>query len=388
MKILYLHRTQAQGVEGVHVGEIVKAMRQLGHGVHIISPVGERLPDEMEKGAAPGASWKKRLFRLITRYLPEPVFELLELLYNLQALRQIRVAVTPPDVEAIFERYAIFGLAGAHIARSWNKPLYLEINYTSQSPLVRRRSQIFKSLARSLDRRLFRRAAGFFAVSTYLKDHLIRDYGVPPEKIHVLPNAADPAVFDPARVKPAAGVPDGRWIGFVGGFYPWHGLELLLNAFQRIAPEFPDARLLLIGDGPMRAEIERRVVAHGLSARVLLPGRVAHAQLPGYLARFHIGVMPDSNVYGSPMKIFEYMAMAKPVVVPDYGPLRDVVTDAREGLIFRPGDADDMARCFRSLLRDDALYGSMAQRARACVLARHNWLSNARAILQAMQQGS
>lgn len=381
MNLLYLHRTQAQGVEGVHIGEIVKAMRRLGHTVRIVSPVGDRFGDEAAAGAAKPTGMRK-LYGFVTRHLPEVAFELLELAYNLKAVRDIRRHARPDDVDAIFERYAIFGLAGAYVARRWGKPLYLEINYTSQSALVRRRSRLLQPLARALDRRLFRQAAGLFAVSSYLKDHLVRDFGVPADKVYVLPNAADPDVFDPARI--AAAPADGRLIGFVGGFYRWHGLPLLLEAFTRIAPDFADARLLLIGDGPMRSEIERRVASNGLRERVLLPGRMPHAALPAQMASFHVGVMPDSNDYGSPMKIFEYMAMGKPVVVPDYGPLRDCVSDGEEGFIFRPGDAADLARCLARLLDDAALYRRMAERARRRVLERHNWRRNAETILQTM----
>lgn len=386
MRILYLHRTQAKGVEGVHIGEVIKAMRAEGHDVQIVSPVGGQIGAASDKKAQAGS--KARLFAAITRHMPELGFELLELAYNLQAIRQIRGACRRDSVDAIFERYSIFGLAGVFMAGRWRRRFYLEVNYTSCSPLVRRRSALLRPLARWVDRRLFQSAAALFPVSTVLKEQLIRDYGVAPDRIHVLPNAADPAVFDPARIAPhTSAAMSGRLIGFVGGFYPWHGLPLLLDAFMRIAPQLPDARLLLIGDGPMRGEIERRIKAHGLEGRVVLAGSIAHAALPPYIASFHIGVMPDSNDYGSPMKIFEYMAMGKPVVVPDYGPLRDAVTDGEEGLIFAPGNAADLARCLMALLGDPALHRKMSARARDRILTRHNWRENTRTILRVMQTG-
>ena len=380
LKILYLHRTQADGVEGVHIGEIVTAMRRLGHHVEIVSPVGNRLGDGGLAAAPTPPTLKQRALRLVSRILPEWCFELLELSYSLLAIADVRRRFTPDDVDVIFERYAIFAFAGAHLARAWHKPFYLEVNYTCQSALVRRRSAILKPLARSVDRLVFRRATGLFPVSSVLKDHLVRDYAVAPEKIRVLPNAADPARFDPAKTAPVPGA--GRAIGFVGGFYPWHGLDLLLAAFRQVAPEFPDTYLLLVGDGPMRATIERQALAVGLEQRVLLPGRAPHRELVSSLARFHVGVVPDSNDYGSPMKVFEYMAMAKPVIAPDYGPLRDALTDGEEGLLFRPGDAGDLARCLRTLLSDPASYERMASAARSRVVATHNWTANARVILQ------
>lgn len=378
MHILYLHRTQGQGVEGVHVGEIVESFRRLGHRVSLVSPAGEQLAQGT--GPAGQPSRRQRLFRAISRHVPELIFECLELAYNLQALHQAKARFGPDDVDMIFERYAIFGVAGALLARQWNKPLLVEVNYTSRSPLVRHRSALLKPLARYLDRRLFARAAGLAAVSSRLKDQLVEDYGVPPEKVIVLPNAADPEVFDPARIAPRP-LPEGKTVGFVGGFYPWHGLDLLVSAMQRVMAQVQAARLVLIGDGPMLPVIRERVRAAGLEERVLFTGRVPHGELPAYIAAFHVGVMPDSNDYGSPMKIFEYMAMGKPVVVPDYPPLLDVVRDGREGRIFRARDVQQLAQCLTTLLSDDDAYRRMSREARRRIEGVHNWRANACAIL-------
>jgi glycosyltransferase involved in cell wall biosynthesis len=388
MNILYFHRTQAKGVEGVHIKEIVRAFKRLGHKVDIVSPVGDRLEDEASPAkAAEAPGWRERFYRTLSRYLPELIFELAELLYNFQALRQARRTLDSSKVDMIFERYAIFGVAGAYLSKKWNKPLIIEVNYTSCSALVRHRSALLKPLARRLDQRIFDRALGLVAVSSRLKQHLTEVYGIPPEKIIVLPNAADPDVFDISRVarKPLP-FADGKIIGFVGGFYPWHGLDLLLSAFQSVAQKVGDARLLLVGDGPMMAEIRQRVDQSGLGDRVVLTGKVPHQDLPGYIANFYVGVMPDSNDYGSPMKIFEYMSMGKPVVVPDYPPLLDVVNDNEEGRVFPARNVQEMAACLEMLLTDTMAYQRMAEQARRKIVTKHNWLDNGRAILSLCEQ--
>lgn len=388
MNILYFHRTQAKGVEGVHIKEIVRAFQRLGHKVDIVSPVGDRLGDKTSSAkaaAAPG--WRERFYRSLSHYLPELIFELAELLYNFQALRQARRTLDSSKVDMIFERYAIFGVAGAYLSKKWNKPLIIEVNYTSCSALVRHRSALLKPLARRLDQRIFDRALGLVAVSSRLKQHLMEVYGIPPEKIIVLPNAADPDVFDISRVvRKSLPFTGGKIIGFVGGFYPWHGLDLLLSAFQSVAQKVGDARLLLVGDGPMMAEIRQRVHQSGLGDRVVLTGKVPHQDLPGYIANFYVGVMPDSNDYGSPMKIFEYMSMGKPVVVPDYPPLLDVVNDNEEGRVFPARNVQEMAACLEMLLTDTMAYQRMAEQARRKIVTKHNWLDNGRAILSLCEQ--
>src|SRR5690606_7095436 len=285
-------------------------------------------------------------------------------------------------VDAVYERYAIFGLTGARVAQRLGKPFVLEVNYTSRSPLVRRRNKLLAPLARRVDRYVFARASALAVVSSYLKRHLIDDYAVPESKISVIPNAADPEKLDPAR---HAGAPvrpgyEGRIVGFVGGFYPWHGLDLLVRAFRTVAARVPDARLVLIGDGPMRPAITSLVSDLGLSDKVVMPGQIPHGALHAHISFFDVGVMPDSNVYGSPMKVFEYMAMGKPVVVPDYPPLRDVVADGAEGRIFPPGDASALSECLEQLLADSALRELMGRRARAKIVSTHNWHNNAKMV--------
>ena len=387
MHFLYVHRTRATGVEAVHIGQIMLGLRKLGHDVSMLSPVGDYIEGISQpatqspagQGAAPVKTASKRSFEM-----PELLFECLELGFNLKAFIDGMRLSAKRNVDGIYERYSIFGLAGLLLSKWRRVPLVLEVNYTSLSPLVRKRSPLLKPLARWLDGVLFRSATHLLAVSSYLKDELVREFRVDPAAITVVPNAADPAVFDPSlgiAAQPATPLPSGPIVGFVGGFYKWHGLDLLVEAFLKVAVRHPDAALLLIGDGPMRAEVEAQVEARGLGGRVLMPGKVHHTRLAPYVARFGVGVMPDSNLYGSPMKIFEYMSMAVPVVAPDYGPLRDVLVDGQQGRIFRRRDVDHLAECISDLLADAALRRRMGEAARRSVIDTHNWLNNSKVAL-------
>lgn len=377
MNILYVHRTRATGVEAVHIGQIVLGMRKLGHRVEMLSPVGDYI-EHVTPAPAESTGGRGRLHGIGAR-LPELLFELLEMVYSAKATIEGLRRFPAGRIDGIYERYAIFGFAGALIARWRRVPWVLEVNYTSESPLVRPRSALFKPLARWLDGRLFRSATHIFAVSSFLKRQLVEDFGVDERRITITPNAADPAVFDPDAVPaPGAALPEGPIIGFVGGFYPWHGVDLLLDAFLKIVERHPQARLLLIGDGPMRQDLQQRVQQLGLSEQVLMPGKVAHSQLAPYVNRFDIGVMPDSNLYGSPMKIFEYMAMAVPVVVPDYDPLTDVVDDGVQGRIFKRRDVAHLSACLDQLLGDAAARRRMGERARQAIVDTHNWTNNAK----------
>ena len=386
MNILYVHRTRATGVEAVHIGQIVLGMRKLGHRVEMLSPVGEFI--EHVTPASTQATGRRGRLHGIGARLPEVLFELLEIAYSAKATLEGLRRFPAGSIDGVYERYAIFGFAGALIARWRRVPWVLEVNYTSESPLVRPRSRLFKPLARLLDRWLFRSATHIFAVSSFLKRQLVDEFGVDERRITITPNAADPAVFDPATVGvPGDALPQGPIIGFVGGFYPWHGVDLLLDAFLRIVERHPQARLVLIGDGPMRQELQDRVSRLGLSGQVLMPGKVAHSKLAPYVNRFDIGVMPDSNLYGSPMKIFEYMSMAVPVVVPDYDPLTDVVDDGVQGRVFKRRDVAHLSACLDQLLGDAPARRQMGERARQAVVDTHNWMNNARVAVEGLRSG-
>lgn len=385
LRITYLHRTQGHGVEGVHIRGIANGLRRLGHEVTVLSPGGSEsaAAPRAARPASPAApSLARRLMSWASRHMPEFVFELAEIGYNLLALRSLSRQRALQGTDLLYERYAIFAAAGAFFARRHGVPLLLEVNYTSRSPLVRQRSPMLLPLARRFDAWIFRQATALVAVSSRLRDELVADFGVPAAKILVVPNAADPEAFNTGITPLAeiAGVPlaGRKVVGFVGSFAPWHGLPLLLEAFRNVVATHHDALLVLVGDGPERGQIERLSAEAGLARQVLFAGSVGHDRLMHCVAAFSLGVMPDSNEYGSPMKIFEYMAMGKPVVVPDYPPLLDVITDGQQGRVFRRKDAQALASCISAYFGDPDRMAAAGRRARESVEREHNWLHNAR----------
>ncbi len=368
MNIVYIHRTRGKGVEGVHINEIVSQLEAMGHRVDRVCPL-----DEKDGAQAVGQTSKQG--NGLGSKLPEFVFELFEIAYNLLGLRKLMRISRRYPVDLIYERYAIFSVFGIFFAKRKQIPIVVEANYTADLPLVRKRNALLKPLARLLDRYIFLRATRIVAVSSFVRDHLVDTYKVDHERILVVPNAADPEKFPFTELDPE--VPH-KTVGFVGGFYPWHNVALLVAAFAELVSEYPDARLCLVGDGPERPSIERLVASLGIDEAVSFTGRVAHEQLAEFVAKFYIGVMPDSNLYGSPMKIFEYMSMGVPVVAPDYAPILDVVTDGEQGLIFRRRSQQDLIECLRRVLASDRLRRELSLKARKTIETERNWENNAR----------
>lgn len=388
MRLVLDHRTQGQGVEGVHLLGMARGFERAGAEVAIVSPPG------VEVGR-PGATPRRRsglrgLWWTLAEHVPETLFELMEIVYNVPAFFAIRRALTGPRADALYERYAFFHVAGALAARAAGVPLILEVNYTAATPLYRRRSRLLRPLARAAERFVFRRARLIVAVSSVLRDGIVAG-GIPADRVLVLPNAADPDRFRPgisgAAVRTRHGLDASRVVGFTGAFFPWHGVGFLLDALAELMREIPDAAVLLVGDGPERSALEARVRQEGLENRIRFAGWIGHEGLPEHVAAFDIAVMPDSNEYGSPMKIYEYMAMGKPVVAPRLGPLADGIVDGETGILFAPRDPAALRTALAALLGDEALRARMGASARAHVLANHTWDRNAARVLERIGAG-
>lgn len=382
MRLVVDHRTQGQGVEGVHLLGMAHAFERAGAEVAIVSPPGVEVG---RPGAAPRkAPGLRGLWWMLAEHVPETLFELMEIAYNVPAFLRLRRAVKEPRADALYERYAFFHVAGAMAARAAGVPLILEVNYTADTPLYRRRSRLLRPLARAAERFVFRRARLIVAVSSVLRNGIVAG-GIPADRVLTLPNAADPDRFRPEisgeAVRARHGLLGARVVGFTGAFFPWHGVGFLLDALAELLREMPDAAALLVGDGPERSLLEERVRQEGLGERVRFAGWIGHEDLPEHVAAFDIAVMPDSNEYGSPMKIFEYMAMGKPVVAPRLGPLADGIVDGETGILFPRRDETALRAALAALLGDEARRRQMGERARAHVLANHTWDRNAARVL-------
>jgi len=200
----------------------------------------------------------------------------------------------------------------------------------------------------------------------------------------VMANGADPRAFDPDRtdaalVRTRYGLGTGFVIGWSGVLREWHGLELLLEALERL----PDARLLVVGDGPARPALEAAAARAGVRDRLLITGRIPHGEMPAHVAAMDAAVVAhDRTGVASPMKLLEYMAMAKPVVAPRLDNIRDVVDDGRNGLLFSPGDAADLVRVLSNLQQDRALATQLGRTARATITTMRNWPAMAARVVQ------
>lgn len=383
MNIVYHHRTQGTGAEGVHIGHVIKGLRTIGHDVKVISPNNE---DPTKTGGnnpyESKQSVKAKALHLLSRKLPQALFELLEILYNLTAIRQLKKAVSESNVDFIYERNAFFLYAGAKISKKYAIPLIIEVNEVVGESRVR--GQKFVKLAQKIEKYAFEQADAIIVVSNFLKQK-IANLGVSEAKIHVIPNAADESIFAPDNcdnsVRDSLAVEDTSIIiGFIGWFVAWHNFELLVNAIAILNRSHP-TYLMLVGDGELKHAIIDQAKQLGCEQRLIFSGAVKHKEMPNYIQAMDICVIPGSNPYRSPIKLFEYMAMAKPTLAPALEPIEFVSQHEVNAMHFEPENLDSLVAQAEKLADSKELRDEIGTNARNTIMSKHLWIHNSERVI-------
>ena len=380
-KILYKHRTRGQDVERVHIDGMSNGFRGRGYSIDYCSPPAVAINDG---GGQPANKTASRFWNLVARKPPTIVYEFMTLAYNFVAGWKL-FRMTSNEYQFIYERYAFFDASTYLISKFRKLNVVLEVNgAVNRKDPTHARPIVLKRLASFLEHKTFSIARLIVVVSSSLKDSLV-DIGIPEEKILVLPNAVELDEFDntmsDADYRNRFNLAGKTVIGFVGSFTFWHKVGFLVQSLAARIKSDPNVHLLLIGDGPDRSKVEEQVNELGISERVSFAGKIPHAEIPAAIAAMDIGVMPHSNDFGSPMKIFEYMAMAKPTVAAKFRPIAEVINHGQNGLLFEPENREALLSCVSRLVDDPELRQRLGQQARLDVEAKHTWDANCSRLL-------
>jgi glycosyltransferase involved in cell wall biosynthesis len=174
--------------------------------------------------------------------------------------------------------------------------------------------------------------------------------------------------------------------GFVGTFGPWHGVLTLAEAIA-LLPNDCGVRFLLVGAGRLRDEVERIVRSAGKAERVIFAGQVTHERVPALLDACdillspHVPLADGSEFFGSPTKLFEYMAMGKGIIASRLGQIGEVLADEETALLVQPGNAQELSEAILRLSRSRELRESLGAAARRAAVERHTWQRNAERVL-------
>jgi glycosyltransferase involved in cell wall biosynthesis len=245
-------------------------------------------------------------------------------------------------------------------------------------------------VAREEARFTYHTAWKIICVSDPAKQHLVDVWRVNPEKIYVMPNGVDVSLFgaqhDPSPVRRKYGLDDLPVVGFVGGFQSWHGIDLLVESFARIRNAVPNCKLLLVGDGPYRMNVEDKIEELGMSTDVIITGLVPQNQVPELLSAMDVAVIPypklPKELWFSPLKLYEYMAAGKAIVASGSGQITEVIRDEYNGVLVKPGDVNELADKILNLLDNADRRAWLGNNAHQQAIERHSWQGYTRKLVE------
>lgn len=388
-RMLYLRPTVGSGASFggsvTHAHELIRAFGELGIDVLALT-TDDAIAATAAADPDPPCHWKLLKVGASLNALPASAAVADDLALVRGGVR------THADV--IYQRHARFSLCGAVLARVTRRPLFLEYNgsevftgkYWHTTPLKRQ-------LARC-ERAVLWTASKIFVVSDVDRRDLIAR-GIPAERIILNPNGVSPERFTTgggAAVRRELGLSsDDVVVGFVGTFGPWHGAPLLAGVFGRLSQSMPSLRALFVGQGPELDQTREEVRNSGSDEAIRFVGRISPPDVPAYLDACDILVaphvpLPDAiEFFGSPTKVFEYMAAGKAIVASRLGQIGEVLEHRRTALLVEPGDEAALGEAISTLARDPMLRAQLGSAAATRARARHSWSDRARRVAEAYE---
>lgn len=399
--LLYVVPRTAGRSAGVEAGLLASAAfatamgRRLG-GADLLTPEGLRAVEEAEE-AAIRVEYVPSAGRAAARRLPTAArLAIGDLRAWRQAVRLRRdgLGSRPAPYRLVVQSHHRFQDWGLRLARRLGVPFVLRVDaleVTEQETWGLRRPGWGGLVTRLGEVNIMRRADLVASVSEEL-DAQLGAAGVPAELRTVIPNGVDVRSFRP-------GPPDrdllrshgleGRFVvGWVGGFRPFHGLEIVPSLVRALRERVPEAVVCLVGDGPERERFSNRVAALGDAVR-LVPA-AAHGEVPRWLRSFDVclALGARAGFHYSPMKLYEYLACGRPVVATAAGQMAEVLTDGEDALLVPGRDPEALAEAVARLAMDPGLGRRIGSAGRALVERSGSWDARARTLIDELARRS
>lgn len=386
-RVVYLRSTPGPGTQAggaaSHIKGVVDGLRALGVELAIIS-----------NDLIAGFDVSDERFIVVPPETVGGTRALFDMHNNLVFTRAAVPLIKQANPDFIYQRYARFSWAGVAASVRTGRPLFLE--YNGSEVWVGKHWDRVGSL-RLLERyeRLNLRAAARIFVVSEVERRNLEARGVPAEKIVLNPNAVDVELFRPgvggAAMRRDLGIKESDLLaGFVGTFGPWHGVVQLAEAIKLI-PESVRLRFLFVGSGSLREQVEGILRNEIEARRVVFTGAVEHERVPALLDACDILVAPHvpladgSDFFGSPTKIFEYMAMGKAIVASRLGQIGEVLSDEETALLVEPGNVRELSAALVRVAESSELRARLGPNAREVAVKEHTWGHNARRVLEAYE---
>jgi len=239
-------------------------------------------------------------------------------------------------------------------------------------------------MTRRMETHALKRAQHVFTICEGLRSDIVAR-GIAANKVTVIPNAVDIDSFEPGGqaeqgLKEQLGLSGCKVLGFIGSFYAYEGLDLLLAALPEILQRRPEVRVLLVGGGPQDAALKAQAQSLGIADKVVFTGRVPHAEVKRYYDLVDVLVYPRHSMrlteLVTPLKPLEAMAQGRVLLASDVGGHKELIRHGETGMLFKAGDAKALAAGVFDLLGQESLWVTLRQQGRAFVETERNWANS------------
>lgn len=402
MNILFYDRLKVGRLITVstHKYELISNLSKLGHNVVLLNA---DYPGKVEEivcsnppSVAKGIRSKLLSLRIVWRFRGElgilwSLGRDLSLFFSAFVLIMSRKR----NFDVIYRRHSLFN-SDYFLARLFRLPLVKEVNgIEGDNAEITGFSDNFSlKVIDRIERFNMPRADKIIVVTSKLKETLQKDYGVPGDKIVVIPNGANIELFKPMDTEQARKQVNlaqaGHVVVFVGDLVAWDGVDYLIKSIPYVVKECPATNFLIVGDGMMRQELVELVRQVGVSDKVIFTGMVPYHKVPLYINASDVCVVPlrserGERIGSSPLKIHEYMACGKPVVASRISGL-EMLEDNDTGILVEPESPSELAQAILRLLQSKELREHMGKSGRKYVVENQSWESVARKVAEVLEE--
>ncbi|NEN24050.1 glycosyltransferase family 4 protein [Cryomorpha ignava] len=360
---------------GTHIREMIAAWRRMDIEVRTFI-AGDLDQGEYQSAENTGKGKFGTAKKLIPGFVWQSLrdFSLMRFDREQQKILESQIEIFKPDI--IYERVAYLQNSGIRTAQRYGIKHIAEIN----APYPEERisfsgDSFFLAKARKMEREILIHSNGISVVSSALKKYLSKILPEAESKILVVPNSVNPASAELSlekneKLRVDYNIDNEIVVGFVGSMFPYHGVDVLIKAFAKI-PEEKNVRLLIVGDGAILPDLKALAKSLNVFQKVIFTGSLPHREVYANIELMDICCMPKSNWYGSPVKIFEYGLLQKPVIAPNEVPMHDVM-GADDGELVEP-NVNDFYAAMMKLISDETRRKLIAANWHQKVMQNYTW---------------
>lgn len=365
------------GMSSMHNG-ILNGLLQLGHKAVFASSGRMKLPQDIPVYFIPHS---KFLWNLP---------EVLNLPYNRKVTNELTKIIEREKPDFLYQHHADFNYSGTILKKKLGLPFFLQCE-SVQFWIKEKWGKIYlKKLLRDIEEIQWDQSDAIFVISEEVKRHIV-SFGVDENKIYVNSSSVNPDVFHPdidgSVIRKKYNLCDKFVIGFTGTFAPWHGVEILAESVKIITNSIKNAIVFFVGDGMLRPKIEEILKRDNVENKAIITGMQPFELMPEFIAACDVVVSPcvqtdeSTEFFNSPIKLFEYLGMGKPIVASNVGQQSYVIQNEVNGIHCNQKSPEDLAEGIIKLYKNPDLSNKISIQARKDAVEKYNWINNSKRII-------